>query len=254
MGANMVTNMGAAQGKRQGERLAMTDLIHTMMRRRTFVAGSIAGLGTIALPACSTGRQGFSLVEVLRRLLTLASERAFGRLTSDGGFWDESVARVGLNSFLGNRGGVLSNVLTSTLFKKRLEGAIAGIAEDASFRAAPLVADAVRIMGPANALDLVRGGPNAATSFLRQEMGTRLLDALIPGVGDALRVADEPLIGELLAGLTGVDVSGVARGFSGKVDDAIWREIGIEEAAIRADPAATGDPLLIGALGVGAAL
>jgi hypothetical protein len=68
------------------------------------------------------------------------------------------------------------------------------MAVDASYRAAPIVADAVRTIGYANAVDLIRGGP------------TRL-GVPAPGdgrcadrrdgaeVGQALRVAQDPLIG-----------------------------------------------------------
>ena len=42
------------------------------------------------------------------------------------------------------------------------------------------------------------------------------------------------------------------RRVAGSVDDAVWNEIGIEEAAIRANPQATGDPVLIGVFGTAA--
>jgi hypothetical protein len=183
----------------------------------------------------------------------LSSERAFVRLTAPGGFWDQQVAQIGLSRFFGNRGGVLTNILTSTLFKSRMEDVVADVAVDASYRAAPIVADTVRTIGWANAIDLIRGGPTAASSYLRQEMGFRLVEAMVPEVGQALRVAQDPLVGQLIAGLTGVDLGGMATTFSQTVDDAIWSEIGREEAAIRADPAATRDPVLIGVFGANAA-
>ncbi|WP_231958748.1 DUF4197 domain-containing protein [Altererythrobacter sp. B11] len=223
------------------------------VRRRGFLAALGAG-SVLALSGCATYGGGISLTEAVRRLLVLSSERAFTRLTAPGGYWDESVARLGLDEFLGARGDVLSRILTSALFKSRLEDAVAEIAVDASYRAAPVVTDTVRAIGITNAVALVRGGPTAATAFLRQEMGMRLIDAMVPEVGDALRVADDPLVGQLLAGLTGVDVAGVARGFAGEVEEVIWQEIGREEAAIRADPAATRDPLLTAVFGAGAAL
>ena len=49
-------------------------------------------------------------------------------------------------------------------------------------------------------------------------------------------------------------MSGVARNVATRVDDVIWGEIAREEAAIRADPAATRDPVLIGVFGANAAL
>jgi hypothetical protein len=226
--------------------------MHEMIltHRRAFIAGSLASAAALALPGCATTGQ-FSFTEAIRRLLVLSSERAFVRLTAPGGFWDQQVAQIGLNSFFGNRGGVLANILTSTLFKNRLEDVVADVAVGASYRAAPIVADTVRTIGWANAVDLIRGGPTPAASFLRQEMGFRLVEVMVPEVGQALRVAQDPLIGQLIAGLTGVDLGGVATSFSREVDNAIWTEIGREEAAIRADPGATRDPVLIGVFGAG---
>lgn len=216
--------------------------------RRGFIAGSLATTGVLLLPACqSTGQISFT--EAIRRLLLISSQRAFARMTAPGGYWDEQVARIGLNGFLGSRGGTVASILTSPLFKGRLESAFADIAEEGSYRAAPLVADAVRTIGIANAVALVRGGPTAATAFLRGEMGVTLIEAMVPQVGDALRVAQDPVVGQLLSALTGVDVSTVSRDFSRRVDDAIWNEIGVEEAAIRADPRSANDPLITAALG-----
>src|SRR5690606_27316572 len=165
--------------------------------RRTFVAGSLATVAALALPGCAT-TGGISFTEAIRRLLVLSSERAFVRLTAPGGYWDQQVTQIGLERFFGTRGNVLANILTSALFKSRLEGVVADIAIDASYRAAPLVADAVRTVGYANAIDLIRGGPSAASAFLRQEMGTALVSAMVPELGQALRVAQDPLIGQLI--------------------------------------------------------
>jgi len=229
----------------------MNDFLKTgsasSLRRRTFLGGAMA-TSVLALPGCQS-LGGFSLVDAIRRLLYLSSERAFARLTVPGGYWDDAVGQIGLEGLLGNRGNVLANILTSTLFKDRLEGAFADIAVTGAERAAPLVADAVRLIGIENALALVQGGPTAATAFLRNDLGTGLVESMVPELGQAMRIADEPLVGQLLAGLTGVDVSAIARNVSTSVDNAIWREMGVEEAAIRADPLSTNDPVLIGVFG-----
>ncbi|MDJ0642745.1 MAG: DUF4197 domain-containing protein [Erythrobacter sp.] len=217
---------------------------NTFERRRLLKAGA-GGALILSLAACATV-PGFSLTEAIRRLLLLSSERAFSRLTAPDGYWDDQVARLGLGNLLGTRGDVLSRILTSTLFKNRLEGAFADIAIKGSERAAPIVADAVRVIGLANAVELVRGGPDAATQALRGELGGRLIDAMVPELGDAIRIASDPLVAELIDDLTGTDVGGIAQRLAGNVDDAIWTEMGFEEAAIRRDPQATGDPLLIG--------
>jgi hypothetical protein len=222
-----------------------------MPTRRSLLAGAAGGATLLLLPGCTTMGGGFSMVEAVRRLLLLASENAFARLTAPGGFWDEQVARIGLGNVLGSRGDVLSRILTSALVKDRLEERFATFAIDASFRAAPVVTDAIRVIGFENAIALVRGGPDAASGYLRQEVGTALLDAVVPELGDAIRLSRDPLIGEALGALTGVDVAGVADRLGREVDNAIWGEIAREEAAIRADPQSTRDPLLIGVFGVG---
>ena len=219
----------------------------TTIPRRAFLAGSAAS-GVLALSACASGFGGFSFVDAVQRLLFLSSERAFDRMTSSGGFWDQQVAQLGLGQFLGGRGDVLSRILTSALFKNRLENAFGDIAWDASRRAAPVVADTIRTIGYQNAVDLIRGGPTSATSFLRTNMGSRLIDVMAPDVGSALRVASDPLVGELLSALAGVNTATVATGFADKIDDVIWDQIGLEEAAIRRDPRSTNDPMLISVL------
>ncbi|MEM7703590.1 MAG: DUF4197 domain-containing protein [Pseudomonadota bacterium] len=226
----------------------MTRVMDKRLDRRAITLGGGAGLVALATSGCAS-LPGFSLTEAVRRLLLLSSESAFARLTVPDGFWDEQVARLGLGTLLGTRGDVLGRVLTSTLFKNRLEDAFADIAIDASFRAAPIVTDAVRVIGLANAAELVRGGPQAATQALRGELGGRLIDAMVPELDEAIRVASDPLVAQLLNAATGTDVSGIARRLAGNVDEAIWDQIGQSEAEIRANPKATRDPLLIGVFG-----
>ena len=223
-----------------------------VLGRRLFLGTAVGG-AVLMLPGCASMGE-FSLEDAVRRLLFLSSERAFARLTDDGGYWDNAVDTMGLERLLGTRGNVLASILTSSIFKQRLNDSFADIAIDAAARAAPLVTDAVRTIGVGNALALVRGGPTAATSYLRGQMGNALIEAMVPELGEAMRYAQDPLVGELLAGLTGIDVPGVARNFSASINDAIWGEIGGEESAIRANPRSTNDPVLISVFGVGAQL
>lgn len=229
----------------------MTDILVKPTRRRAVLGGLVAGGGLLALPGCAS-LPGFGMVDAVQRILFLSSERAFGRMLQGDGFWDQQVAQLGLGNLLGTRGDVMTRILTSALFKSRLEDAFADIAYEGAERAAPLVTDAVRTIGVQNAIDLVRGGPTAATSFLRGSMGTTLVEAMVPELGTAMRVAGDPLVGELLRGLTVVDLAGATNRFATNIDDTIWREIGVEEAAIRRDPQATRDPLIIGVFGTGA--
>lgn len=225
---------------------------HSLARRHV-LGGGLALSAALALPACASV-PGLSLTEAVRRLLLVASDNAFARLTAPNGFWDQEVAKLGLGDVLGSRGNVLTRLLTSTLVKDQLEDAFADLAVEASFTAAPIVAEAVRTIGFANAVELVRGGPKAASSFLRGELGGRLVDQMVPELGDALRIVSNPAVAEILRSVSGTDFAAIAQGFAGNIDDAIWNEIGNEEALIRSNPQATNDPLLIGVFGLGRAL
>jgi len=223
--------------------------VSTLIARRTLLGG-VTSVAVLAVAGCAS-YPSFSLEEAVRRLLFLSTDRAFARLLAPGGFWDDQVTRLALPETIGNRGGVLARVLTGPFVKDRLQRAFNDMAYDAAERAAPAVTDAVRTIGIRNALALLRGtNPMGATAFLHQEMGTSLVEIMVPEFGDAIRVSREPLVGQLLAALTGVDVDGIANSLAYEADNAIFRAIGREEAAIRADPRSTNDPMLMAAFGI----
>jgi Protein of unknown function (DUF4197) len=222
----------------------MDAIARTLTARRGFLAGT-AATALLALPACSS-LGGFSMVEALKRLLTLSGQRAFAKLTAPGGFWDSEVARFDLpEMFSGNAGG-LKGLLTSTVFKNQLQKQLNIVAEKGAERAAPIMLEAARNISIPDAIGLVRGGPTAATSWLRSQMGPALINAMIPGLSDALRVSSDPVLGQAIKALSGVDLGSVAQSIANRADNSIWNQIGAEETAIRADPQSTNDPLLIG--------
>jgi hypothetical protein len=222
----------------------MENVISTAVARRNFLAGS-AATGVLLLTGCES-LGGFSMVEALRRLLTLSGERAFAKLTAPGGFWDSEVARFDLPVLFTSSGGVLKGLLTSGAFKSQLQRQLNLVAEKGAERAAPVVAEAVRKMSIPDAVGIVRGGPTAATAFLRSQMGPALINAMIPGLSDALRVSGDPILGQAIKSLSGVDLGSVAQAIANRADNSIWYQIGSEESAIRANPQSTNDPLLIG--------
>ena len=219
-------------------------------RRRILAAGSAAAL--LALPGCASV-PGFSLTEAIRRLMTLSSQTAFASLLQPGGFYDSQVARIDLPPQLGGSGSgnLLSAVLSSGAFRDSLQKQVNRAAEKGAERAAPLVADIVRNISIADAAALVRGGPQAATGYLRRNMGRGLVDAMVPGIGDGLRQFDNGIISRALGLASGIDIAGLARDVSDRADTAIWSAIGAQEANIRANPQSTRDPLLIGVFGTG---
>lgn len=222
----------------------------TMINRRTMLlAGGATAL--LALNGCQS-MPGLSLTEAIRRLLTLSSQNAFALLLQPGGFYDSSVARIALPDRFGGQTGtnIASVILQSKAFRDRLQRQLNRAAEKGAERAAPLVADAVRSVSIEAAEQIVRGGPQAATAFLRGKMGPALLDAMVPGVSEGLRLFDDQVIGKAVQSVTGFDIAALAQDITQKADDAIWAAIGLEEANIRANPQATNDPLLIGVFGL----
>lgn len=217
---------------------------------RRLVLGGLVAMTALTLPGCATtgfGRPSYA--EIVERMLELASRNAFARLTAPGGFWDSQVSRLALPDLFGKRGGAIQGVLTSALFKERLQHALNDYAVEGARRAAPVVADTIRTIGWANAEALIRGGPTAATSYLRQRMGPALINAMIPELAQAMHVARDPLVDQAIAALAGVDVNAVAQSVANEANDAIWYEIGLEETQIREHPTETHDALLIRAFG-----
>jgi hypothetical protein len=73
---------------------------------------------------------------------------------------------------------------------------------------------------------------------------------MFPGVGSALRTLDNGLINRALQHATGINFQGLQADVARKGAAGIYRAIAREEAAIRANPSSTGDPVLIGAFGL----
>jgi len=224
------------------------------LSRRALIGAGLA-FPLLALTGCANtlgGLGGFGIEDAIRRLLTLSSQRAFNRLLTDEGFFRDDIARIPLpEQFGGNRvTGALAVLLGSGLVQDRLLRLVNRAAADAAEAAAPIVYDSIRSMSITDAVSIVRGGPEAATDYLRRSMGNAIVDAMFPGVGTALRVLDDGLVNRAITVATGIDFGGLQRHVTERAADGIYRAIGREEAVIRADPRATNDPVLIGAFGV----
>ena len=220
------------------------------MSRRSLVT-SVAVLPLLALPGCAGG-PGFNLVDAIRRLLSLSAQRAFASLIRENGFLDDQLARVALPDALGGETGglIVSTILKSSAFRGRLTKQVNRAAEKGAEMAAPIVADAIRTVGVEDAVALVKGGPTAATDFLEGKMGLALVSAMLPGIDGGLKLFDSGIVTEALKLTTGIDFAGLRDDVSLKATKGIYRAMGREESAIRADPASTQDPILIGVFGL----
>ena len=218
--------------------------------RRSLLGRGAALAALLLLPGCATTAGGglagqFAYDEAVRRLLELATRNAFAKLTAPDGFWDSAVSRINMPVLFGRRGSVMAGILRSPVFREKLQHHLNRIAEDGARAAAPLVADTVRTIGIAHAMALIQGETTAATSFLRSQMGPALVNAMIPELDRLMRVIDDPVLGQAISALAGVDVSDAAHALALEADNAIWYAIGAEETQIRSNPNSSNDPVLL---------
>lgn len=220
------------------------------LSRRSLVAAGLL-LPLLALPGCATRLGDLAgLEDAVRRLLAMSSQRAFARLLSDEGFRDD-ITRIELPPQLGGSSitAALAIALGTRAVQERLLRVVNEAAREGAERAAPVVADSIRDMTIADARAILRGAPTAATDHLSRFIGERLFDAIFPGVGQALRLAENGVIQRVLQVATGINFVGLQADVTRKTSAAIYNAMGREEAAIRADPRASGDPLLAAVLG-----
>ena len=224
----------------------------TLLTRRALIGAGLS-LPLLGLAGCAT-RLGdlLNFADAVRRLLTISSQRAFARLLTDEGFFQDDLARVSLPSQLGGSGiaSALAVALGSRAVQDQLLRVVNRAAAEAADAAAPVVYDSIRDMSITDALSLVRGGPMAATDYLQRSIGDRIVDAMFPQVGDALRLADNGIVGRALRVASGIDFAGLQADVSRKAAAGIYRAIGREEAAIRANPQSANDPVISGVFGV----
>jgi hypothetical protein len=225
---------------------------HVSLTRRRLIAAGVT-LPLLALPGCATKLGDlFNLEDAVRRLLTISSQRAFANLLTDEGFFQDELARVQLPSAIGGSGigSTLAVALGNRGVQDQLLRVVNRAAAEAAQAAAPVVYDSIRNMSIVDGLAIVRGGPTAATAYLQRSMGDSIVRAMFPQVGRALRVANDGLASRALRYATGIDFAGLQADVTRKAALGIYRAIGREEGAIRANPQSANDPVLAGVFGV----
>ena len=223
----------------------MTATAYSVVGRREFLFGA-AALGVMAtLPGVAFAQVAADPAsDAVRRLMVLSTRNALSRLGQPNGFLTSNVARFGL-PVLFTRGGAASMApLSQPAFRQDLIQKLNLFAEAGARGAVPALAEASRKLPIPNASAIVQGQPTAATSALRLEMGSGLVNALRGPIEQALIAAQDPVIAQAIAAQPGVTLGDVAQAIALSADNGIWYEIGSAEAEIRANPAASGDSAL----------
>ena len=141
--------------------------------------------------------------------------------------------------------------ITGALGKSDAGQKVLGFTNNAIGAAAPalaqgVLANAVKGIDASSALDILKGGENGATNFLKNAVGSKMTDALGPALGKALGGAG---VGDMLTSALGSNAAGLLGGNTPSIESLITQAtssgifglMGQAEKAERANPT---DPLL----------
>lgn len=217
----------------------MIDLGNGRVARRQMLAGVGAAGVLLLMPGWATAAEA-SKIDVARRLMRLATTRAFAKLSAPNGFWDSTVARFDIPELFTKRG-------LPAAQREQLQRRLNVAAEAGARRAGQVARGTSGLIKREDAAAVVAGEATAGTSLLRSRVGAGLINVMIPALERALRDERDPVVMAAVSKLSGVELTDVAKAIALKADSAIWYEIGAEEGDIRANPQSTGDRVLIGA-------
>ncbi len=179
----------------------------------------------------------------IREALAEGTRTAVNTLGRTNGFWGNDQARIPLPRGVERLGETLTKLGAGDLvdeFHLTLNRA----AEQAVPEAADLLADAVRQMSVADALEIVQGADDAATQYFRANAGDTLYQKLHPLVIDATQKVGvtqdyKALVkkaGPLMA-MAGQDVPDLDDYITSQALDSLFKEVAAEEKRIRDNPA-----------------
>ncbi|QGZ94270.1 DUF4197 domain-containing protein [Terricaulis silvestris] len=177
----------------------------------------------------------------IRDALGLAALNATTRLAQPDAFWSNARVRIPLPGVLGQTQRTLSGIGMSAPLDQ-LQESLNHAAERTMPEAGRLFSNAVRTVTIADAIEIVRGGNDSATRYLRGRTETRLMSLLRPAMTEALTQSGAFTL--LRSGLREVGLASMTRDLRGEVInfsttkalDGCFYFIAEEERAIRRDP------------------
>lgn len=179
----------------------------------------------------------------LKQALDISTGAVVSQLGAAGGFSKDPSIHIPLPENLRKARDIASKLGLGHSFDQ-LEAKLNEAAETAAIKAKPLFIDAIRNMTLEDAKSILNGSDDAATQYLRKQMGPSLNKAMQPVVSDALAETGavssydklvrasgrfSQLMPDLNADLNQHVVDAASQG--------IFDYLAVEEAAIRADPA-----------------
>ncbi|HKX77055.1 MAG TPA: DUF4197 family protein [Novosphingobium sp.] len=232
-----------------------------LMPRRAFLEGT-AALGAVAVAAAFSGTALAQATAApvfippgsdgVRQLLVHAIRAAVSQLGMPDGFWNSRVARCGIPVLFAKTRANAAGPLGQDEFRRQLQHRINTLAEAAIRGAAPTLEAGASKLTLADPVAVIRGVPTAATTQLRAEMKSDLVNAMIATLEPILTTTPDPVMTQAVAAvgaLGPISNRDVAHAISLVAENGAWYQIGAAEVAIRKNPAAIGDPVLTAAFG-----
>ncbi len=219
----------------------------SMITRRTAM---LTGLGLSALALCGGAARASGLIGFgMRRMMRRTSRNAFDSLMPTGGFADDSVAGVILPRIWSrpSAGERVASILGVEGAYEEAQDFFNDTAERVADLASPFAERSILSFSDDELVAIRDGGDTAGTQALADEMGDGVIDALAPAIREEIAASDNPTIARLREGASAEELEAVSRDMAGQIADALYRLMARTEAAIRANPEATGDQAIIDA-------
>jgi len=204
--------------------------------------------GTLAASALSDSE----IVAGLKEALSVGAERAVDYLGQPGGFLNDPKVRIPLPHSLDTAASVLRNVGQGELVDE-FEQTMNQAAEAAIPKTLNIVEDTVKNMTMDDARQILNGGDDAATRYLREKAGASLREAIRPIVSQATdqagaTAAYKKMIsdvgGNMLGGFLGGSSLDLDSYVTDKTLDGLFYQLAEQEKMIREDPMARSTQLL----------
>ncbi len=190
------------------------------------------------------------ITQGLKEALKVGSNNASKQLSATDGFFRNAAIKILLPKEVQQ----VENTLRSAGMGKLVDDAILSLnraAEDASKKAAPIFVNAITSMSIQDGLNILKGGDNAATNFLKSKTTNSLTTAFRPEIQNSLnkvgavdmwkRVFDTYNNLPLVRNKVNSDLVSYV---TGKALDGMFHAIAIEENKIRKDPAGQASNIL----------
>jgi hypothetical protein len=218
--------------------------------------GLLGGIGGQGSPSGSAGSKGAGLSDGeigggLKDALKVASQKVTGNLGKTDAYFKDSAIQIPLPGVLQQASGVLRGMGMSGLLDD-LHLKMNRAAEQAAPKALNIFTDAVSKMSIADARGILSGPNDAATQYFKRTTTGSLTTAFKPIVDNSLSsVGAVGTFNSVKSQAGSVPmVGGEIKSFDlteftvGKALDGLFHYIGVEEAAIRTNPAARSTDLL----------